>query len=69
MKIQQWLFKLLKKKTLRTDGHTDARTDNVKTVYPTTNKVCGYPPHSKIQWKTLHSKIQKAPSMHIQKPY
>ena len=29
----------------RTDGwthaHTDARTDNVKTVYPTTNKVCG----------------------------
>ena len=26
-----------KKKTLRTDG----LTDNVKTVYPTTNKVCG----------------------------
>ena len=25
----------------RTDGCTDARTDNVKTVYPTTNKVCG----------------------------
>ena len=22
-------------------GRTDARTDNVKTVYPTTNKVCG----------------------------
>ena len=21
--------------------HTHARTDNVKTVYPTTNKVCG----------------------------
>ena len=28
----------------RTDGWTDGRmeqTDNVKTVYPTTNKVCG----------------------------
>ena len=23
------------------DGRTHARTDNVKTVYPTTNKVCG----------------------------
>ena len=23
----------------RTDGHTDGRTDNVKTVYPPTNKV------------------------------
>ena len=23
------------------DGRTDARMDNVKTVYPTTNKVCG----------------------------
>ena len=22
-----------------------------------------YPPHSKIQWKTLHSKIKKAPSI------
>ena len=28
------------KKTKRY-GRTDARTDNVKTVYPTTNKVCG----------------------------
>ena len=25
----------------RTHGLTHARTDNVKTVYPTTNKVCG----------------------------
>ena len=25
----------------RMDVWTDARTDNVKTVYPTTNKVCG----------------------------
>ena len=25
----------------RTDARTDGRTDNVKTVYPTTNKVCG----------------------------
>ena len=30
-----------KKKTLRTDGRMHGRTDNVKTVYPTTNKVCG----------------------------
>ena len=28
------------KKTKRY-GQTDGRTDNVKTVYPTTNKVCG----------------------------
>ena len=44
MKIQQLLFKLLRKQNV-TDGHTDARTDgrtdNVKTVYPTTIKVCG----------------------------
>ena len=35
-----------KKKTLR----THARTDNVKTVYPTTNKVCGgyTPPQTKF---------------------
>ena len=25
----------------RTDARTDGRTDNVKTVYPTTSKVCG----------------------------
>ena len=25
----------------RMDRHTHARTDNVKTVYPTRNKVCG----------------------------
>ena len=25
----------------RTDGWTDGRTDNVKTVYPPTNTVCG----------------------------
>ena len=48
MKIQQFLFKLLRKQNVtdgrthaRTDGWTDGRTDNVKTVYPTTNKVCG----------------------------
>ena len=33
-------LKLLKKQNV-TDGCTDARTDNVKTVYPTPNKVCG----------------------------
>ena len=31
MKIQQLLFKLLRKQNV-----TDGRTDNVKTVYPTT---------------------------------
>ena len=30
-----------KNKTLRTDRRTIGRRDNVKTVYPTTNKVCG----------------------------
>ena len=30
-----------KNKVSRTDTRTDGRTDNVKTVYPTTNKVCG----------------------------
>ena len=29
------------KRYRRTDGQTDTRMDNVKTVYPTTNKVCG----------------------------
>ena len=44
MKIQQTLFKILKKQNVtdgRTDGRTHGWTDNVKTVYPTTNKVCG----------------------------
>ena len=40
MKIQQLLFKLLRKQNV-TDVRTHGRTDNVKTVYPTTNKVCG----------------------------
>ena len=30
-----------KKRYGRTHTRTHARTDNVKTVYPTTNKVCG----------------------------
>ena len=30
-----------KKKQNVTDGRTHGRTDNVKIVYPTTNKVCG----------------------------
>ena len=30
-----------KKKTLRTDGGTDGRTDNVKTVYPPQTKFAG----------------------------
>ena len=35
-------LQVIKKQNV-TDGGTDGRTDNVKTVYPTTNKVCwGY---------------------------
>ena len=40
MKIQQLLFKLLRKQNV-TGGRTHRQTDNVKTVYHTTNKVCG----------------------------
>ena len=40
MKIQQWLFQLLRKQSV-TDGHTDGRTDNVKTVYPLQTKFAG----------------------------
>ena len=31
-----------KKKTLRTDGRSHGRTDNVKTVYPPQTKFAGY---------------------------
>ena len=34
-------FQDIREKKSVTDGHADGRTDNVKTVYPTTNKVCG----------------------------
>ena len=39
MNIHHWVFKMIlgKNQSVRTDG----RMDNVKTVYPTTNKVCG----------------------------
>ena len=40
MKIQQWLFELLRKQNV-TDGRTDARTDNVKTVYLLQTKFAG----------------------------
>ena len=40
MKIQQWLLKVLRKQSV-TDGQTDARTDNVKTVYPPQTKFAG----------------------------
>ena len=43
MKIQQWLFELLRKQRVtdgRMDGRTDARTD-VKTVYPLQTKFVG----------------------------
>ena len=37
MKIQQWLFELLRKQSL-TDGRTDGQREN---SIPPTNKVCG----------------------------
>ena len=41
MKIQQWLFKILRKKN-DTDGWTGVRTDGQReNSIPTTNKVCG----------------------------
>ena len=40
MKIQQWLFKILRKQNV-TDGRTHGRTDNVKTVYPPQTKFAG----------------------------
>ena len=39
MKIQHWLFKILKEK--KSYGRTDGRTDNVKTVYPPQTKFAG----------------------------
>ena len=41
MNIHHCVFKILGKNQSVTDGHTDRWTDNVKTIYPTTNKVCG----------------------------
>ena len=45
MNIHHCVFKILGKIQSVTDEHTggrtDGRTDNVKTVYPTTNKVFG----------------------------
>ena len=40
MKFHQGLLKILRKQNV-TDERTDGRTDNVKTVYPPTNTVCG----------------------------
>ena len=40
MKFHPLLLKILRKQNI-TDGRTDGRTDNVKTVYPPTNTVCG----------------------------
>ena len=40
MKFQQWLFKILRKQNV-TEGRTDTRTDNVKTVYLPQKKFVG----------------------------
>ena len=37
IKIQQWLLKILRKQNV-SDGRTDGRTNNVKTVYPPQRK-------------------------------
>ena len=39
----------------RTDGRTDGWTDNVKTVYPPTNTVCGGYKHGHAIKKFIHS--------------
>ena len=49
MNIHHWVFKILGKKQSVTDGHTDGRTDNMKTVYPTTNRIIGR--YNKIKWE------------------
>ena len=36
-----WLWQPSWKNKSVADGHTDRQTDDVKTVYPTTNNVCG----------------------------
>ena len=48
MKFHQRIFKILRKQNVtdtlsfvRSSVRTDGRTDNVKTVYPPTNTVCG----------------------------
>ena len=41
MNFHHCLFKILKKNQNVTDRWKDGRTDNVKTVYPPTNIVCG----------------------------
>ena len=40
MKFYQRFFKILRKQNV-TDTRSDGRSDNVKTVYPPTNIVCG----------------------------
>ena len=40
--IPSMIFEVITEtKLLRTNGLSDGRTDNVKTVYPPTNTVCG----------------------------
>ena len=46
----------------RTDAHTDAHTDNVKTVYPTTNKVCGG--YNKGFFSMVEGKYSTCTSLH-----
>ena len=41
MNIHYCFFKISGKNQSVADGHTGGETDNVKTVYPTTHKVCG----------------------------
>ena len=51
----------------RTDGWTDGHSDNMKTVYPPTNKVCGGYKNELSHEKTcdVHMRATKVPIMHI----
>ena len=55
--LSRILQDIKKKKTLQTQkrfGLSDTRSDNVKTVYPPTNTVCGGYNHSLNQILKLH---------------
>ena len=43
--------------SVRSFGRTDGRTDNVKTVYPPTNIVCGGYNYDGLESRMLHTKL------------
>ena len=62
MNIHHCVFNILENNQSVTDGRTesrkDGRTDNVKTVYPTTSKVCG----GKIIYNTIFNDLDDLPN-------